>query len=207
MKRFILFFVGCFGLFTVGQTQNIEQKKKLPKEDIKVNKEYDEQGNLIRFDSIYTYNWSSDTTLINSLNPKDFNQFFGDHFSFFNDSSFIGKSFLEDFDQLFSGPFTTKRDSALMEKFGLNQFHSFRFNNDSTALSKRDFDEFFGQMMPHKSDSIQSKAPIEPFRSVPRSIDDMVKMMQKHMQQMEEMQQRFFEEYRKSEKQPKMKDL
>lgn len=30
--------------------------------DVKVNKEYDEDGNLIRYDSTYVYSWSSDST-------------------------------------------------------------------------------------------------------------------------------------------------
>lgn len=207
MKRLIPILLMSMGFVLGSHAQSKDSQKQLPKEDIKVNREYDEKGNLIRFDSTYTYNWSGDTTLLNSTFPEEFEHFFDQNLSFFNDSTFGGNSFQHDFDQLFFSPFSSKRDSIFMKKFGENHLHSFKYKNDSIPLNLKDFDEFFGQMMPHKSDSIQSEAPTEPFRSAPRSIDDMLKMMQKHMQQMEEMQQRFFEEYRKSEKQPKMKDL
>jgi hypothetical protein len=41
--------------------QNTDNKN-LPKKDIKVNREYDENGNLIRYDSTYVYSWSTDST-------------------------------------------------------------------------------------------------------------------------------------------------
>ena len=62
-----------------------------PQSKIKVNKEYDENGNLIRYDSSSVSTWSSDSTFtmmdMDSLkNQMKF--FFGDGFdSFFNDST------------------------------------------------------------------------------------------------------------------------
>ncbi|WP_421918413.1 hypothetical protein [Marinifilum sp.] len=41
--------------------QNTENKTP-PKKDIKVNKVYDENGNLVRYDSTYVYSWSSDSS-------------------------------------------------------------------------------------------------------------------------------------------------
>ncbi len=198
MKRFILFFMLICGLYLTNQAQNKDIKKNQPKEDIKVNREFDEQGNLIRFDSTYIYNWTSDSTFVNSMLSKDFDRFFDDHFSHFNDSSFLG-----DFDNLFFIPFSNKHDSVLMEKFGQAPFHSFEFRSDSVPLNSNDIDEFFGQMLPHKSDSIQLRAPQKPFNLAPRTIDEMMKLMQRHMQEMEEMQRKFFEDLQTPKKQQK----
>lgn len=198
MKRFILLFMLICGLHLINKAQNKDINKNQPKEDIKVNREFDEQGNLIRFDSTYTYNWSSDSTFVNSILPKDFDRFFDDHFRIFNDSSFLG-----DFDDLFFSPFSNRRDSVLIEKFGRAPLHSFEFRSDSVPLSSNDFDEFFGQMLPHKSDSIQSKAPQKPFSPAPRTIDEMMKMMQRHLQEMEEMQRKFYEDLQTPKKQQK----
>jgi hypothetical protein len=188
--------------------QNKDSKSNSPKEDIKVNREYDEQGNLIKFDSTYTYNWSGDTTLVNSMSTEDLNRFFDDHFKFFNDSSFIGDSFFNDFNQLFSNPFSTRRDSVLMKKFGMDHFHSFNFNNDSLAVNFKNFDDFFGQMKPDKSDSISSKAPKVPFSAKhPRTMDDMMKMLQQQMQEMEGMQRKFLDAHQNSKNQPKLKEF
>ena len=203
MKRFIIFFILFCGLNSINQAQDKDIKKIQPKEDIKVNREFDEQGNLIRFDSTYTYNWSNDSTFVNSILPKDFDRFFDDHFNFFNDSSFIGNSFFEDFDNLFFSPFSNKRDSALIEKFGKTPFHSFQLKSDTVPLNSKEFDEFFGQILPHKSDSIQLKSPGKPFSSTPRNIDEIMKMMQQHMQEMEEMQRKFFDDFQTRQKQQK----
>ena len=130
MKKYILFIkvallsVGCSG-------QNNEAKKELakekqdsiaeqPKGSWKVDKEFDENGNLIRYDSIYS--WSSNNkfndlslmdkdSLLKSFESKFFsglshfeNQGFEDIFSkdslfskhFFNDD-FFGSDFGKDF--------------------------------------------------------------------------------------------------------------
>lgn len=194
----------CFIL--TSKAQQSDQKPNFPKEDFKVNREYDDQGNLIRFDSTYTYNWSGDTTLLNSMSPKDMSRIFNDQFILLNDSSFRGNSFFDDFDQLFFSPFNSKRDSVLLKKFGMNQFHSFNFKNDSLAQDFNDFDDFFGQMNPNKSDSIVPKTHQIPNNGAPRTMEDMMKMMQLQMQKMEEMQRKFFEEQEHLNTQPKLKE-
>lgn len=203
MKQFILFFILGTAFAFNSLAQSKDTKSNLPKEDIKVNREYDEKGNLIKFDSTYTYNWSSDTTL-NSMSTEDLNRFFDDDFKFLNDSSFMGDSFFNDLDQLFA----SKRDSILMKKFGKDHFRSFNFNNDSLAINFKNFDDFFGQMNPGKSDSISSKAPKVPFHAKrPRTMDDMMKMLQQQMQEMEEMQRKFFDEHQNSKNEPKLKEF
>lgn len=188
MKRFLLFFMLSFGLLAGIQAQNKDIKKNQPKEDIKVNREYDEQGNLIRFDSTYTYNWSGDTILMNSMVPPDLDQIFKDRFSFFDDNKF-----LDDFDQQFFSLFGNKRDSAMSKSVDWEQFNLFGFGNDPIPLQKNEFD-FFGKLAPEKSDSIVYKSPEMPFGAAPRTMEEMMKMMQKHMQEMEEMHQQFFDD-------------
>lgn len=57
-----------------------------PNENITVNKAYDEHGNLIKYDSIYSYSYSSKNTLQDSIKVA-FQSHFNNH-SFFNDSVF-----------------------------------------------------------------------------------------------------------------------
>jgi len=187
MKRCILFLMmGTFVVFN-GLTQPEVQKKNLPKEDFKVNREYDEHGNLIRFDSTYTYNWSGDTTIINEKMPENF-----DHF--FNDSLSMGYSFFGDIDQLFTNPFRSIRDSLLMKKFGMDKFHFFNFDGDSIVNNFNGFDDFFGQFNLEKPDSISSKSNKKPFHAQHLSMDEMMKMMQQQIKEMEEFHKKFFKE-------------
>lgn len=59
MRGLIVFFVLTFAVF-----QLVAQKREpKPDEKIIVNKKFDDQGNLLRFDSTYIHQWSSDSTL------------------------------------------------------------------------------------------------------------------------------------------------
>jgi hypothetical protein len=79
---FCLLFFNCSGQ----NKQKSDENTIKPDENIKVNKEYDEFGNLIKYDSIYSYSYSSNSKLQDSLKQK-FQQHFNTH-SFFNDSFF-----------------------------------------------------------------------------------------------------------------------
>lgn len=177
------------------------QKSNSPKEDVKVNREDDEKGNLIKFDSIHSYSWSSDTTLLKSFSPKDFTNPFGDHFGFFPDSAFQENSFFDDFDQLFAQPFGGK-DSTLMKKFGVNpRFHNFHLNSDSLGMNLKNFKDFFN-FRENKGDSVSSKSQQRsPLHSQSQSMNEMMKMLHQQMQQMEEYQRKFFKE------EPKLKEF
>jgi hypothetical protein len=194
MKRciFLLTVFFCFQLTVIAQKSKTDQSA--PKEDIHVNREFDENGNLIKFDSVYSYSWSSDTTLLKSLSPENFPNLFNDHLGFAPDSTFLGNSFFGDFDHLFSSPFNDKKDSVLMRKFGLNKhFQDLYFNNDSLAMNLKDFDDLFNSPGKDKNDSISSKSkkPSQ-FHSNSRSMNEMMKMLQQQMKEMEEYQERFF---------------
>jgi len=65
--RVVLFLLMVLGSCTYAQK---EQKNKVinPKVDIKVNKEYDKNGNLIKYDSTYSIFWSNvDTTFSDTV--------------------------------------------------------------------------------------------------------------------------------------------
>ncbi len=79
---FLIFF-NCSG--QQKQTEKEENTLK-PDENITVNKEYDEYGNLKRYDSIYSYSYSSNGKLNDSIKMQ-FERHFNRH-SFFNDSFF-----------------------------------------------------------------------------------------------------------------------
>jgi hypothetical protein len=94
------------------------KKEKDPDEQIIVNKKYDENGNLIQFDSTYVHKWSSDSTFQFSFPDNDFfagNGFPGiDEFfkNFMGDSAVAGFNFPEYFGNM---PFDT--DSSMQYFF------------------------------------------------------------------------------------------
>ncbi|TBM98499.1 hypothetical protein EYD45_16240 [Hyunsoonleella flava] len=83
LPLFCLLFFNCSGQ---DNTQKTEENTVKPDENITVNKEYDEFGNLKRYDSIYSYSYSSNGKLSDSLKLQ-FQQHFNSH-SFFDDSFF-----------------------------------------------------------------------------------------------------------------------
>ena len=199
MKRFMVILLVCLGLFISLLAQNPVKKQNQPQENSKVTKEYDEKGNLIKFDSLYTYSWSGgDTTMLKSFSPKDFPEMFGDDFGFFSDSTFKDHPFSGDFDQLFAQPFNGVRDSMLTKRF--EQFHHFRnfdFPNDSTALNFKIPDHFFDESRKGKKDSISANSPHSSLGLHPKSMEEMMQMMQMQMQEMEEYQRKFFQKQSK----------
>lgn len=121
MKNLIYIIAFCFLSFSSCNAQNkknelddksntkAEVLKQEPKIDIRVNKQYDESGNQIGFDSTYTSFYSNiegDTLLMDSL-FNQFNPFLKNHYKdafgkqfeniFFNDSLFYDDFFHTDF--------------------------------------------------------------------------------------------------------------
>lgn len=134
MKRLIQILMILFLTFSCN-AQNIEDQKadmknKIdPKTNIIVNKEFDENGNLIRFDSTYSYFYS------NIENDSTFTDFQNNFFNSFPD---------------FQGPFFNDMfftDSLLMYDFYKKDFFSKRFE-----LNRKKFDQIFEKM-----DSIKNK--------------------------------------------------
>ncbi len=85
----------CNGQNTRKESENTGDTT--PKTDIKVNKEYDDQGNLIRYDSTYSYYYSNikdDSKLKDSI-FSSFKQHFNDQF-FFSDRPYFNNLFFQD---------------------------------------------------------------------------------------------------------------
>lgn len=196
MKYCLLIMTMFLGFQLSIKAQKPDSHQTTPKQDIHVNREYDEKGNLIKFDSVYSYSWSSDTTLLKSLSPENFQNLFNEPFGFTPDSTFLGNSFFGDLDHLFSSPFNNKRDSIFMHKFGLdNHFNDFEFNIDSLALNPKNFSDLFNIPEANKNDSTSTRSNVpSPLFSNPKSMKEMMKMFQQHMKEMEEYQKNFFKE-------------
>lgn len=184
MKRLLVLLALSF-VFQISMiAQNSKTPKNTPKEDIKVNREYDEKGNLIRFDSVYSYSFSGDTTL-QDLKFGGFPDAFKDHFNFFSDSSF-NQSFFKEFNSPFFESLSQNQDS-MMNKF--HQFHNFNQKNDSTGKYFWDLEDFFKQFQDLKNDSSSTHRFMKEFNFSSESMD---KMMQQQMQEMEKRLQEVF---------------
>ncbi|SHF87288.1 hypothetical protein SAMN05444274_11144 [Mariniphaga anaerophila] len=170
MKKFI--FISIVFAFAVSGAKAQQQKdQKNPDEQVIVNKKYDDQGNLIQYDSTYVHHWSVDTTFHfgfpgDSLSPRFnfpgierfMNEFWGDSlldnkafprepFSFgFRFSPFDGKNRgnnLTPFsDSLFAAPFPYQFDSLFFD-FGVGPNDKFPPGIDEEFF--KDFSERLNQ--------------------------------------------------------------
>jgi hypothetical protein len=125
-----------------GQTKNKENPKENPnnpKTNIRVNKEFDKSGNLIRYDSTYTY-FNSTIEKNPWLEDSIFNAF-KEHF---NKSYFFSKE--PYFEHFFFN------DSLLMKDFYKNDFFIHRFRNNSEAM-----DSLFLKMDKLKNDYFEKQ--------------------------------------------------
>jgi hypothetical protein len=148
--------------------QKKPDSKKQPDEQIKVNKEYDENGNLIGYDSTYVRSWSSDTTLNRTdldairkemesmMKGGGFGFFFGDSVDFAHDPfRDLHKDFFERFhggipDSAFNWNDTTNMQFPFsgfdqMHEQMMKQFGQF-FQGDSIRNNwDQNFNFFFDQ--------------------------------------------------------------
>jgi hypothetical protein len=102
------------------ETETLKEKIE-PKIGYKVNKEYDENGNLIRLDSTYSYYYANidKDVMINDSIFKKFNQYFN-HNSHFNNSLF---------DDFF------KQDNYLENDFFKEDFFSGNFERNQKIIN------------------------------------------------------------------------
>lgn len=132
-----------------GQQKNQNKEKQnanLPETDIKVNKEYDEDGNLIRYDSTYSYYYSNiaeDKTMQDSI-FNAFREHFNDQY-FFSNRPFFEEFFFE--------------DSLLHYDFYKEDFFSKRFQHNMKRM-----EELFKEM-----DSVKNQYYLEQFPDVQKS--------------------------------------
>ena len=185
MKPYLLLLALMFGFQLTMKAQKSKPNQTQPKENIHVNREFDQNGNLVKFDSIYSYSWSGDTLLTDSLHPGNFAFPFGNNFNFPSDSSFFDLPFFQGFD-----PFSQKQDS-LMKQFRLH--HPLHFKNDSIVPDSINLDDFFKQFSKNNNDSTSINAPLKnQFNFSPNSMNKMMEMMEKQLMEMEEQDQKYF---------------
>jgi hypothetical protein len=115
-----------------GQTSlklgNKQDEKISPGANYKVNKEYDKDGKLLRYDSTYSYYYSN--VECDSVKRDSILDIFKDSFNhqlFFSDDPFFNEFFFQ--------------DSLIPYDFYKKDFFSHRYRNN-----KEEFDEFFHQM-------------------------------------------------------------
>ena len=125
MKKFVIISVLCIAGVLQLNAQDQKQKKD-PDEQITVNKKYDENGNLIQYDSTYVHQWSSDSTM---------NFSFGNAYPNLMDHSYID-SMMQQFGLSSNFGFSPLNDYDFCEQFnqmfpGSPFMDHFDFDNDS----------------------------------------------------------------------------
>ena len=155
MKRILFTVLMLTTGFAFAQAQ---EKPTKPEEKSIVNKEYDEDGNLIKYDSTFVWSWSGDSAFqfdfpINGFfSGKDFPGFdelmmdsvfsnpFNNHF--FNFEPFANEEFFKQFEQqfpdsIFSNHFEFFGDSSFVFPFDFeNSFGNDFFSKDFEQLHK-----------------------------------------------------------------------
>jgi hypothetical protein len=209
-----------FLAFTAG-AQNAGKKKNAPDEKITVKREFDKNGNLIRFDSLRVFSWSSDSAFHLPL-QGGWEDFFGkDYFDHHFQDHFMGDSvfsfgfpsgpkplrFLDE-DDFFKGFGFGMQDSAFSKNFLFQNDTSFFMGPNSSLMlppgffspdwkGVKDLEEFFGQ-------HFKSLTP-DQFYGNPGNDDSMEKFLnpqqkeewEKMMKRQQKEQEEFFRKYNK----------
>ena len=207
MKRLILLLTItlCSAWFVDGQEQ---KQGKDPDEQIIVNKKFDDNGNLIEYDSTYVHQWSSDSTFHFSFPDNSFfseggfpglQSFLNE---FLNDSSMGNTPFLQPFgfspfgeDEFFQ-PFSFGLNDSLpgnlpFEMDSLSQqFRSKGLDSFPRGFVYPDLDEFkkqffgqFGQIPGFSFDPPELKSDEQK--------EEWKKLMEKHQKEMEEFRKKW----------------
>lgn len=210
MKK-LLFFSICLFSVLILPAQKTEHLKNSPDEKISVKREYDKDGNLIRFDSLRVSTWSGDSLLHYSPNGG-WADFFGQDFPFDR----LGREFLGDslHNFRFPGNFPSFRffgEDDLSENFGSQAdslfLKNFMFMDDSSLFmgphssmmlppgffgpgSFPDLKKFFGEnfksMIPDEFFTLPSE-PDHPEQFIsPRQKEEWEKMLKRQQQEQEE---------------------
>lgn len=169
MKKMVFLSMMIVGLFPFSKAfcQIHTQTPNEPKEDIKVNREYDENGNVIRYDSTYSWSWSS--TGDNGTFPDSVFQFYNGFGSF---SSFNVDSLFQQFNMLMQGSMFP--DSMFFNEpfFHFNDPFG-QFGTDIQSM----FDQHFQQFLN------------DPFFDHPGNSQEYDEWMEKFKQQMDSVKQ------------------
>ncbi|MDX9882671.1 MAG: hypothetical protein RBS73_11445 [Prolixibacteraceae bacterium] len=204
MKRLVLLTV--VGLLTChmaySQSDKVRKEPTLPQEKVTANKEFDENGNLISFDSTYVYSWSSDSTISGFPGDIDFSDFFNWKGSLFdNDSAFMNDPFRgfhfnhEEIDNFFKWFPEIFPDSLDQNMYSYRNDSIIRFFGDSTRTFQFRKDSLFPDFQWQLNDSSMMR-----FFSEPKLLfqNDSIwkkhqKLLEQHRLEMEELQKKFFQ--------------
>lgn len=128
-KYFLVMIISLLSVSCNGQqkdtTKNEEKKIEQPKGSWKVDKEYDDQGNLIRYDSIYSWSSSRKFNDLSTLEKDSVLQSFKSRF-FTNFSDFDNKRF----EDIFS------KDSLFSKQYFNDDFFRSDFGKDFMDIDK-----------------------------------------------------------------------
>jgi hypothetical protein len=167
MKKLALFFFIIFSICGQLYSQNSD-----PDERIIVNKEYDENGNLIGYDSTYIHQWNSDST---------------QNLDFFDNDFFRGDGFA-DADQLIQQFFN---DSTL--KNGL-----FPFSNPNNVFKQ--FDPSFTDSVISQGFNLYSDTTIFPHDYIFPDFDEIKKQMEEQFKNFEFPESHTFQDLNEKQK-------
>ncbi len=186
----------CFALILQLRAQD-KTKKDTPDEQITVNRQYDENGNLVQFDSTYVHQWSSDSTFNFPFN-KNFTfdgnlQEFMD--KFMGDSAMTNFDFPDDynfspFDDNFMNPMMT--DSMFVQRFHLHPDSLFNFHHSfpNHLQSGFDFPDMQSLQKQMEDELNRHGTQFPEFKSQEQK-DEWEKLMKKHQQEKEDLLQKW----------------
>ena len=203
MKRFIFLMFASLLIGNTAHSQSKEttKKSKSPQEKVTVNKKFDEKGNMISFDSTYVYSWSGDTVINGFPGDVDFSDFFNWKGNFFdNDSASMADPFLgfhfkggdiENFFKNFSKMLPDSLDRNMYSLRNDSVFHFYGDSVNSFPFRKGMVPDIHWQL----NDSTMEHFFAEPefFFKNDSTWQKNQKLMEKYMQEMEEIQKKFFQ--------------
>ena len=209
MNRFILLMAVVFTA-SAAIAQTASEPSPKPEEEIIINKEYDEDGNLVRYDSTRTYRFYSDPS-IESLNLGELEELFGESSPlmqlfqgmFANDSLFAGMPGFEGFpDTAMVKNFSFKLDSTFTRNFPFRMDSAMFIGPDSSFMLPpgfimpnmqgleelmKQFGDEFGSDDPF-SDFLKRRDPADYERFFdPEHRQEWEELIERHQREMEEM--------------------
>ena len=160
MKQISAFII----LIIIGALQ-LNAQHKTPDEKSIVNKQYDDKGNLIQYDSTYTWNWSSDSSFTFDFPMQGLFKGFDDDFmdsvmnrhfnqQFFSFNPFENDDFINRFEQQFNDSafsfFKFPNDSSMVGHFNLNDDLFHEFNAKEFEQLQKDLQKEFENRKKHQ---------------------------------------------------------
>ncbi len=222
MKKIVLFIAAVIAIVYAAYAQKRTGESNQPDEKIIVNKEFDEQGNLLRYDSTYSFQWFYDTTFT-FPGFRGWEDFFNQRKpfpdSFLSDSIMKSMPLFRDFPNRFFSddwqpmPFRFGfPDSSFIRNFSFQLDTSFFMGPDSSFMlppgfimpnmrSLRDFfnefgdmDEFGGPILRFFFD--QPSLPFDRFMDKDNQ-HEWNNLMEKHRRELEELYRKWEEQEQK----------